>query len=283
MEKGNTKYSLVILAIVVALVLVYSLVLNQPLTLGIAAIAVLGFLLAYMDTAIGMGFGTIGTPILLIIGYTSKMAVPSILVSQGIAAALGFLMHRKYKNVDVEKVTGTDAQIALRLIAFGVLGTILATLLALHIPKLYVNTYIGILVVAMGAILLLKLNMKFSWMKINAISFVSGFNKAISGGGYGPVATTGLVVSGHPLKNAIGVALLSVCVINFTAFGLYLLSNTITNYTLPIFLCVGSVLGSQIGPRMTKGMNRERSVQIVACLAIILGILTILTTYFKLY
>lgn len=282
MEMGNKKYSLAVLVVVVALVLVYGLVLKQPITPGIVAIAVLGFLLAYMDTAIGMGFGTLGTPILLIIGYSSKVAVPSILVAQGIAAALGFILHHKYKNVNLWDIKGNDAKVALRLVVFGVIGTILATALAIHITKLYVNTYVGLLVISMGILLILNYKMKFSWNKINVISFVSGFNKAISGGGYGPVATTGLVVSGHPLKNAIGVALLSVFVINFTAFALYLFSNTITNFTLPIFLCVGSMLGSQVGPRMTKGMNKERSIKIIAVLAIILGVLTIVTTYFKL-
>ncbi len=282
MVETKSILRIVILAlVVVVLLLSYTYIFNQKITLSVVLVAVLGFALACVDTSIGMGFGTLGSPILLILGYSSKLAVPSVLISQCISAFLGMMLHQKYKNVNILKFDGMDAKIGLRLVAFGVVGVIIATFLALKLPAIYLNSYIGLLVIAMGIILLAKRKLAFSWAKINLISFVSGFNKAISGGGYGPVATTGLVVSGHPLKNSIGITLLSVAVINLTAFGIYLASQSITNVTLPIFLTIGAIIGSQFGPKVTKHMDRSWITKIFAAVVIILGILTLAITVFN--
>ena len=86
--------------VVVGLLAFYTLYLNLPLSIGVLVIAVLGLALAFVDTAFGMGFGTLGTPILLIVGLSSKLAVPSILIAQAVSALAGFLLHHRYKNVE---------------------------------------------------------------------------------------------------------------------------------------------------------------------------------------
>lgn len=279
MENSKIIYLLALAVLVFGLIAVYTVVLGQPLTVGVLLIAVFGFLLAYMDTTLGMGFGTLGTPILLIIGFSSKLTVPSILIAQAVSAILGFGLHNKYKNVDLLHLGSKDQKIALRLVIFGVIGTVLAVFIALQLSKIYLNTYIGLLIIVMGAILLLNFKTAFSWMKINIISFISGFNKAISGGGYGPVATTGLVISGHPLKNSVGITLFSVAVINVLAFVLYLMSKSIASFQLPIFLTIGATLGAQFGPRTTTRLIKNKKVKYAfAIVVIILGILTIVTT-----
>jgi len=278
MERNRILYLALLVVLVVGLLAVWTLVLGQPLTWGVLLIAVFGFFLAAMDTALGMGFGTLGTPILLILGLSSKLAVPSILIAQAISAMFGFALHSRYKNVELLRLGTKDQRIALRMVSLGVIGTIIAVAIAISVPKIYLNTYIGLLIIVMGGILLLKAKTTFSWMKINLISFISGFNKAISGGGYGPVATTGMIVSGHPLKNSVGIALFSVAIINVLAFLLYLLSSSITSFGLPIFLTVGALLGAQVGPRATGAIKSMRLRYAFAIVVIILGILTIATT-----
>ncbi len=235
----------------------------------------LGFLLGLIDTAIGMGFGTIGTPLLLIEGFSSLTAVPAVLVSQAIAATTGVFMHRRFKNVKLER-SSKDLAIGLRLIGFGVIGTIIAVFVAISIPKLYLTLYIGILVTAMGFIILMKRKIAFSWKKIDLISFISGFNKAISGGGYGPVATTGLVASGHEPKSSVGVTLFSVIIINTTAFVIYLMAHALKDYPLILYLTLGAVLGAFVGPRITtKAIANRYGKMAVGICAIALGIITI--------
>jgi len=43
----------------------------------------------------------------------------------------------------------------------------------------------------MGTIRLLRTRFNFSWKKIFGIEILSAFNKGISGGGFGPVVTSG--------------------------------------------------------------------------------------------
>ena len=112
------------------------------------------------------------------------------------------------------------------------------------------------------------------------ISLISGFNKALSGGGYGPVATTGLIVSGHPIKNSVGIALFTVAVINVIAFILYLTSKSITSFELPVFLTMGALVGSQLGPSATKRISGRRAKIVFAAVVIVLGILTVITAIY---
>ncbi|MGC8730610.1 MAG: sulfite exporter TauE/SafE family protein [Candidatus Micrarchaeia archaeon] len=236
---------------------------------------VLGFVLGLIDTAIGMGYGTIGTPVLLIAGIPSFLAVPAILFSQTMEAMVGAFGHARLKNLDLKRGS-KDIDILIRLSCFGIGGTIIAVLVAINIPKVYVTIYIGLLVIAMGIIMIMKSRMKFSWEKVDIISFISGFNKAISGGGYGPIATTGLVAAGHAPKNSIAITLLSVVIINITAFFVYMASHLIVDYLVPICLSVGAVAGAFFGPLIARrAIANQYGRKIIGICAIILGMLTI--------
>lgn len=268
--------------IVAGLIAFYAFWIHQPFTLAVLVIALIGLVLAFIDTAIGMGFGTLGTPILLILGLSSKVAVPSILIAQAASALLGFILHHKYKHVNLWKLDSYDSKIAVVLIAFGVIGTVIAVFIAVSVPKVYLNTYIGLLIIAMGVVVMANAKIVFSWWKIMVIGAVSGFNKALAGGGYGPVATTGLTVAGHPIKNSVGITLFTVAVINLLAFGLYLISGSITSFGLPVFLTVGALIGSQIGPSTTKRIGGRRAKLVFAVIVVILGILTVVTAIWPL-
>jgi len=69
--------------------------------------------------------------------------------------------------------------------------SIIAVFIAINIPK----TYIRILVVFMGAVLLLNKTFTFSWQKMMAVGIFSAFNKALSGVGFGPVVTGCQIIS----------------------------------------------------------------------------------------
>ncbi|MGC9037848.1 MAG: sulfite exporter TauE/SafE family protein [Candidatus Micrarchaeia archaeon] len=238
----------------------------------------LGFLLGLVDTAIGMGYGTIGTPALLAAGVPPLTAVPSILFSQAAEAIVGVLGHKRLKNLKIKRGS-RDLSILARLSSFGIAGTIIAVFAAISMPKAYLTLYISMLVTAMGIMMLMKRRIKFSWKKVNIISFICGFNKAISGGGYGPVATTGLVAAGHKPKNSIAITLFSVVIINIAAFVLYLAGHSIAiDYIVLACLTAGAVAGAFFGPLVTSAalVNRYGKKLVGAC-AIVLGVLTMLT------
>lgn len=280
-KRGIHRYVVSILALLVMLILAYAFY-RQTSSVITPLLIILGFFLGLMDTAIGMGYGTLGTPILLIAGLSPKIAVPSILISQFIGAACGSISHRRYKHIDVLDFKSRDGKIAFAMVGLGIIGAVIGLIAAIKLPSIYVSAYIGLLVTAMGIILILKPKSVFSWGKFTVISIVSGFNKAISGGGYGPVSTGGLLIAGHDTKKSIGTTVFAVAIINLFGFAVYLLSHSITTYTIMLALSMGALLGALIGPRITKSVEMRRDTNIMGVLVLILGVLTLITTFVKL-
>ena len=269
-----------VIAMVAALAATYHFIFGGNTSYWIVLIALIGFALSIMDSSMGMGYGTIGSPLLIILGFSSKVVVPSILFSQAVAGIIAVTLHQRYKNVNI-LLKGNDLGIVARLIMFGLTGTIIASFVIINISKLYLNMYIGILIACMAVVTLAGLNFRFSWSKVNILSIISGFNKALSGGGYGPVATTGLLISGNPLRNTVGATLFSMIFMNLTAFGIYLSTKSLSSMELPIFLTIGALVGSQIGPGITGKMGSRNSRRIFSVIALVLGILTIVLTLTK--
>ncbi len=237
-----------------------------------------GFALSILDSAMGMGFGTVGVPILLVFGFQSIVVVPAILAAQFFASAFGSILHHKYKNSNLFDFKHEDGKIMLVLVIFGVSGAVIGVILGLILPAIYIKIYIGILVSLMGILLLAKSKFNFSWTKLIVFSAVGGFNKALGGGGYGPLSTSSLIASGNTIRRSVGISLFSVAVINVVAFSLYFLSGKISNYVIILGLSFGAIIGSQIGPRITSRMlNEDKSAFGVIIIA--LGALTVLTAF----
>ena len=62
-------------------------------------IALCAFLIELMDATLGLGFGTTFTPLLLILGVSTAIAVPSVLLSEIVAGLVGMLFHSLLRNV----------------------------------------------------------------------------------------------------------------------------------------------------------------------------------------
>ncbi|MEM0141480.1 MAG: sulfite exporter TauE/SafE family protein [Thermoplasmatales archaeon] len=270
-----------VIVIVAILLTYYRLILDGPTNFWVLVFFAMGFGLALMDSSMAMGYGTIGTPLLLLLGFSPRIVVPSILISQTFGAFTASVVHHANRNVNYLDFKGSDFGILARFLVLGIIGVVIAMILIIQISKTAISVYIGALLITMGFTLLLNPSFKFSWLKVSFVSLISGFNKAISGGGYGPVATAGLLISGNPPRQSVGITLFSVAVINSVAFVGWSMTKTLTSFELPIFLIVGSLFGSQVGPFITRKANPYRSRIIFACVATVLGCITIITTLFK--
>jgi len=139
---------------------------NILLMLGI--IALMAFVCEYIDSSLGMGYGTILSPVLIIMGFDPLLVVPAILFSQAMGGFIAAAFHHEFKNVDFGPQT-KDSRIVYLITVFGIIATIIAVLVAVNIPKQVLKTYIGILVLIMGLLLLTRREFKFSWRKIVGI------------------------------------------------------------------------------------------------------------------
>jgi len=262
-------------------------------------IVLAAFIMELIDAGLGMGYGTVLSPLLLAFGYSPLIVVPSILLSQAIGGLTAAIFHHKHKNVDfkpkstnIKKIKKAlsdlgyvecfkrgftkDIKITLTITFLGIIATVFGAFVAVQIPKWLLTTYIGVLVLIIGLIMVFKKSFKFSWKKMIGVGTLASFNKGISGGGFGPVTTGGQVIAGNHHKSSIGCTTLAEAPICITAFITYLLLNGLTSYGLLIALSIGAFIGAPFGALWTKKLNSKNLKFILGILIIGLGAWTII-------
>ena len=230
----------------------------------------------YIDAALGMGYGTILTPILIILNFDPHQVVPSILISQAVAGLAASYFHQRCHNVNYS-LKSVDLKVVALIVAAGLLATIFAALISVNADKFILGLYIGILIVLIGLILVTRLQFTFSWRKIFILGIISAFNKGLSGGGFGPIVTGGQIVSGQNERAAIGVTTLAEVAICLAAFVIYFISGDF-QWRLAIPLTLGAVSMTPLAAKTTARINPKRMRLLLGILITILGGVSITKT-----
>ena len=238
-------------------------------------LVIIAIIMEIIDSSLGMMFGTILSPILIGIGYEPLIVVPAILVSQGFGGLSGTISHHKFRNADFNGFT-KDTKVALAMIVPGVFVVFIGVACAINIPTIYVKSYIAILVIIMSLLCVSKFKYKFAWWKHYVIGAIASFNKAISGGGFGPVTSTGGIIGGLKSKISIATTTFSELVICFVAFAVYLTYNNELNVLLICTLSVGAFIGGIIGPIISSKLNHKSLRKIIGVVGVISGMWLIL-------
>jgi hypothetical protein len=256
--------------------------------------AVIALVCEYVDSSIGMGYGTTLTPLLLMMGFQPLQIVPAVLFSEFITGILAGMWHHRLGNVAFDfrrddrirrrrlQALGYiprsfDAKVTFFLIILGMAGALAAVFLSINLPKLWVKTYIGVMIFAIGVYIILNVNRQrtFSWRKFTIIAALSGFNKGISGGGYGPLVTGGQVISGRAAKNSIGSTSLAeglICLVGFIA---YLLLRKSIDWHLVAPLVIGAVLSTPLAALTVRSMPETRLKFVIGTTTVLLGLWTL--------
>jgi len=195
----------------------------------------------YIDSSLGMGYGTTLTPLLLIAGFSPLEIVPCILLSELLAGALAGVMHHRDGNVNFihEK---RARHTALGLSALSVIGALVAVTVALTVPEVWLTAIITVIILSVGITLLVQSGKTLPFKKNRLVFFgtLAAFNKGISGGGYGPLVTSGQVMSGMPPKNAVAITSVAEAVTCFVGLSAYLIAGN----QLALYIAVPMVLGA---------------------------------------
>jgi len=270
----------------------------------IITIIVFAFLCEYLDSTLGMGYGTTLTPVFLLMGFRPMEIIPAVLLSELITGLLAGIFHHREGNVDLKpksadifkitkmlsplgyietfrKTVPLHLKVALLLAVCSIVGTIVAVFVAVSIPRFWLKLYIGCLVLSMGIVILICFNkdFKFSWKKIGFLGLIASFNKGMSGGGYGPVVTGGQILSGVEGKSAVGITSLAeglTCLIGVIAY--VLISKNPVDWKLAPFIIIGAVLSVPLCAKSVKWISTKKLKLAIALLTIALGILTIVKT-----
>lgn len=216
----------------------------------------LALIMEIVDSSLGMMYGTLLSPILIGYGFEPLIVVPAILISQAVGGIGGTISHQKFRNADFNGLT-KDTKIVLAMVIPGLLVVVVGVFAATNLSGFWVKTYIGILVIVMSVLCLSPFKYKFAWWKHYAIGILAAFNKALSGGGFGPVTSTGGIIGGLESKVSIATTTFAEVCICLAAFIMYIFFVGNLNIVFLSALCVGAVVGGIIGPYISSKVSHH--------------------------
>ncbi len=281
--------------------------------------AVLALVCEYIDSALGGGYGTILVPVLLSLNVDLALLVPAVLFTEIWTGFGSAALHHYVGNVDFHirvksknKVTpekiltdggavldtskdniknrrgsrieiSKDFKISGILGLSGVVGGIAAAFLAITINATIIKTYVGVLVIIVGLLVFLKLKWKFSWWKISGIGLIAAFNKGLSGGGYGPLISSGQIIVDRDPRKAVASTSLSEGVVCVAALIIYLTVNGTTlspNFGwFVLALLVGALASVPLAVLTVKYLPIKKLQPLIGSVTILLGIFVLVKTY----
>jgi uncharacterized membrane protein YfcA len=237
----------------------------------------LSFASGVIDLSLGMGYGFTVTPAMLLLGYTPDVAVPVVLFTSFAGGVASSFWNHRFRNVDF--ATGSRAaRVAVFAGAFGILGSVAGAGLSFSLPAKAVGLYIGCIVVLSGALAIIshKLGTTFSWVKILGITLFGSLNKGLTGSGFGPILTTGAMLSGIDEKAAVSIQALSEASISLVGFATYLYLGRSVNLPVLAAMTLGVVLASPVAAHVMNRLPGRALRVLVGALAVVIGASTIL-------
>ncbi len=247
----------------------------MDISIGIG-IALMAFFCEYIDSTLGMGYGTTLTPILLIMGFEPLQIVPAVLLSELFTGISASIAHHSVGNVNLHW-KNSAFKVSMVLAACSIIGTVAAVFIAISMPKRILKIYIGVLVLVIGIVIIATMNKEygFSWKRITGLGTIAAFNKGMSGGGYGPVVMGGQLLSGVEVKDAIGITSLSeglTCLVGLIA---YTATKSVLDWSLAPFLLVGALLSVPFSAISVKKIPTDKLRVAVGIFTVTLGIVTL--------
>ena len=265
----------------------------------LVVVAIIAFSFQYMSVSMGVGYGTVMTPVLLIIGLTPLQVVPAVLLSQFVGGVIGGVAHHRVGNIELdfrpderltkERLRGSvylprslDAKVVFILAICGIIGALAGVFFAISIPKLALEIYIGVMVLAIGIIILVRRHQDgtLSWKRLIGMGLLGSFNKGLSGGGYIPLVTGGQIISGREVRRSVGSTTFAVtfaCAVSFLG---YVLIKGDIYWTLVAAACVGSVIAAPFAAMMVRRIDSRRLKFAIGITTSLLGALTIAKAFF---
>ena len=173
--------------------------------------------------------------------------------------------------------TAAEHSIAMLLALGSVVGVSVGVSLAVQIPTHVLKIAIGTIITFAGiSIWILHTNvLVYRTWKMFALASVASFNKALSGGGYGPLMTSGQILSGIKGKSSVGITSFAE---GFTCLvGVILFLGKGYGFTPDLLVPVltGALLSVPFSTEFVKHINETTFKKMIAVLTVIMGLFTI--------
>jgi uncharacterized membrane protein YfcA len=235
-------------------------------------VVLVSFVLGLVDLSVGMGFGFTVTPILILLGYSVTDTLPAILASSFIGGVISSLSHQRLGNVDFN-IKSRAFKMSILMGAIGIFGIYVGVYFSFNLPEQYSQTYIGIITLLSGVFIQFKkrLKFKFTWVRITLMGLVGAANKGLTGGGYGPIITSGGILSGINEKAAVAIQSLSESFVSLIGFLYYYLYSEGILWSLTRNTALGVLIASPLAATILKNINENDIKKLITITSIIMS------------
>lgn len=248
---------------------------DKMVSITLVLLAFSAFIVEIIDVVLGMGFGTIMTPLLITVGYSPLVVLPIILLLQAIAGIAAGFSHHFHENIDL--LDKKRLKIVLVFVISGIIGAVGGAFLATHLKLIYVDLAIGVIVILAGIALLVRKILspgKFSIRNLVLVGLLGAFGKTLTGV-FGPIVTSGQILSGVKEKPAVAITVFSEGITSLVGFFVFYYFVGI-NWDLFLLFLIPVLIAIPLSTYIVKKAPKQRLQKGIGILAIILGILLIL-------
>ena len=138
-----------------------------------------------------------------------------------------------------------------------------------------------VIAISMGLLVYIFRNkcIQFSWPRINLLGFIASFNKGISGAGYGPIITSGQILSGMDSKSSVSISSFTESISCLVALIIYILKLESLHFILILPLLGGSLASIPFAVRIVKKSKEKNLVVMIGLTTITLGVATLIKIF----
>jgi uncharacterized membrane protein YfcA len=235
-----------------------------------------------VDGALGMGFGVTTTSILLALGLAPAAASASVHAAKVAGALANGAAHWRFGNVDRASLPWLAGP--------GCAGAVVGAVAIFAARADTSRPVVAAFLMAMGALVLWRQlrprphgARSPSRRRTAALGFAAGGLDAFGGGGWGPIATPGMILmEGHEPRKAVGTVNLAEFFVSVvvTVTLLMLLGASGLRWDFVAALAIGSVATAPLAAHLARRLRPRYLAELVAVLLIALNTRTLATDLF---
>lgn len=247
----------------------------------------IGGLAQLVDGTLGMGYGVATSSILISIGITPSIVSASVHTSEIFASFASGVSHFRFGNV--------SRNIFIPLTVFGIIGGIIGAFGLVSLPSKPVRIIVGIILGNMGILILTRFALNRDRDKVllfyrypnklflSFLGFAAAFLDAMGGGGWGPICTPSLVISGTEPRKAVGSVNLAefFVTISITITFIILIGYENFRWDIVFFLALSGILIAPFAAYLSKKIPHHILGILVGIGIFLLSLRIILTSVLK--
>lgn len=221
-----------------------------------------------VDGAIGMGYGTLSSGLLLASGFPPQSISATVHMAQIFSSGASTISHYRFKNI--------DATLLKKLALPAMIGAALGAFLVTRISGAALKPWIAGYFVFVGIFICIKTlrpqTVRLFKIKRAVLGFIGGFLDAFGGSGWGEFVSSGLVLRGQEIRTAVGSLNAAEFLVTLTVSATFITLTEITNWPAVIAIAGGGIAAAPFGAWICKHAPAKPLTLAVGLVVAILGV-----------